>query len=336
MNYALFTNLFKYKEKAGQSPLENYLTELFAYILDELIQNKNPVAITLLNDYFHIPFSEKDFWDTKVETQCSYYVCDYDCTARPDIKITLRGKDVYFIENKVEAEIAWHGSFDQIELYEKIQCENGEINKGIRILSKYAISTHSKNFSSENIVFWRQIYGLFKKTEFDSEENLIIQNFLNFLEENNMAVRKSLELSEGGLKNFYVLYNFLSENLTDFAGEHGYKAVVFDGNSDYFGFNIMYDKKPYIWVGCYDESPDEIVVESYAENTEKLTKKLGKVLNPGIFLTSKYGNRIFAKILISEIQKEKTAEGQAKIFSDWLKENHVGEILAESYNLING
>ena len=335
MEHNLFTNLFKYKESDSTTPLENYLTELFAYILRGLIEEKNPVVCKLMNNIFLIPIDERDLSYINIETQREFYVSELDRTARPDIKITVHGKQVFFIECKVDSGLNQYRNIDQIQLYEKIECNGKEKNMGVRTLSKYAISTQSEKFLPEHSVFWRRIYSLFKKENFGLETNPIITNFLAFLEENGMEERKELEFSKEGLNNYFALYDFLAENLNDFATKEKYSRVEFYGNSDYFGFTINYNKRAYIWVGTYKEDQEHrIIVETMAENEDKVFNKLE---NKSIYENlgkSIYDHRIFAAISIAEIQKGKTSEEQSKIFADWLEKYKVADVLAESYKVI--
>lgn len=334
MEHNLFTNLFKYKESDSTTPLENYLTELFAYILRGLIEEKNPVVCKLMNNLFLIPINERDLPCINVETQREFYVSKWDRTARPDIKITIQGKQVFFIECKVDSVLNQYKDFDQIQLYEEIECNGKEKNMGVRTLSKYALSTKSKNFLPEHSVFWRRIYSLFKEN-FGLKTNPIISNFLAFLEENGMAERKELEFSKEGLNNYFALYDFLAENLNDFATKENCSRVEFYGNSDYFGFTINYNKKAYIWVGTYKEDQEpRIIVETMAENEDKVFNKLE---NKSIYENlgkSIYEHRIFAAISIAEIQKGKTSEDQSKIFANWLEKYKVADVLDKSRKVI--
>ncbi|MBR4825144.1 MAG: hypothetical protein IKZ86_10110 [Spirochaetaceae bacterium] len=334
MDYDLFSNLFKYRESEKNSPLENYLTELFAYILRILLSKKNHTAITLLNDYFNINCSDSNFENITIETQCEYWIEKYKRYARPDLKISIDNERVYFIENKVDSDLNQYKDIDQIQLYEAIDLKSPEKNMGVRTLTKYEISTKSKLFNTEkNKVFWRQTYELLKKSDF--EKDILIQNYLNFLEEYNMGERKILKITEKGLDEFYSLYGFLSDNLLNIFLLNGYtkNAVNFFGDQNYFGFSIKYDKKNCIWIGLYRDEAD-IIVESFVDDVEKLKKRLDKKkIKYSIKGESPYGNPIFAKISISELQKGTTYEEQEKIFKSWITDNAVVEIANESYEI---
>ena len=60
MAYDLFSCLFKYKENTSNSPLENYLTEQFAYILEYLVEQKNEIIYDLFK-LFDIPLKNTTF-----------------------------------------------------------------------------------------------------------------------------------------------------------------------------------------------------------------------------------------------------------------------------------
>ena len=88
MEYDLFSRLFKYKENAINSPLENYLTEQFAYILEYLVEQKNEIIYDLFK-LFDIPLKNTDLLKVHIETQWPTWVEKYNHFARPDIKIIV-------------------------------------------------------------------------------------------------------------------------------------------------------------------------------------------------------------------------------------------------------
>ncbi|MBO7431049.1 MAG: hypothetical protein J6U56_08595 [Spirochaetia bacterium] len=337
MNYDLFLQLFKYKATKNVSPLENYLIELFSYILKMLITKKNLVVKDLFNNLFSIPFEIDDFNNTYIETQCEYWVNEYKHRARPDIKIKVNN-DIYFIECKVDSDLNQYKDIDQIQLYEKIKLETKNLKPQIRTLTKYEVFTKSKKFDPNNHkVFWRQIFELFKQEKYKLNKDEIILNFLCFLEENNMGGKKPLAMKKIELDNYYSLYSFLYENLSNFAIGNGYtkSAVIFDGNEDYFGFDIQYNKHPYIWFGCFKTDPQVIVVQTCIKNYNKLIENLSlKGIDCNNISYASYNKEpIFAKINISEILNGKTLEKQEMIFKNWLEKNSIGMILKESYQI---
>ena len=93
-------------------------------------------------------------------------------------------------------------------------------------------------------------------------------SMLNLFEtQNNMGEKKLLVMKPGGLDNYYSLYSFLYENISDFAKRCNYSTVKFKDEEDSFGFDIYY-KNPIVWIGCYRAQPDYIVVQSYIDSEE--------------------------------------------------------------------
>jgi|GEM_PF-3479129 hypothetical protein len=338
MEYDLFSRLFKYKENAINSPLENYLTEQFAYILEYLVEQKNEIIYDLFK-LFDIPLKNTDLLKVHIETQWHTRVEKYNHVARPDIKIIV-DKSVYFIEVKVNSDLNQYEGFDQIQLYEAIDVSPLK-NEGVRTLTKYQIFTKDKIYSffiDKHKIFWRQIYELICKTQ----KNILIKNFLYFLEENDMAENFVLNYSENGLCNFYSLYGFLNDVLQDFARQEGYtdNGVKFNGYKDYFGFDITYSGTRVLWIGCFNNETnksekDFIVVTSYADNGELLKQLKNKFKNKDFDEADYNGDIIYAKLYIPEILKKKTFEEQKEIFATWLKENYVADVLSKSWDIIS-
>ncbi|WP_315324557.1 hypothetical protein [Treponema socranskii] len=336
MDYDLFSRLFKYKENASNSPLENYLTEQFAYILEYLVEQKSEIIGDLFK-LFDIPVKNKNLLKIHIKTQWGTWVKRYNHFARPDIKIIV-DKSVYFIEAKVESDLNQYEDFDQIQLYEAIDVSPLK-NKGVRILTKYQICTKDKIylfFTKKHKIFWRQIYELISKSEF--KDNILIKNFLHFLEENDMAEKNALHYSADGLSNFYSLYGFLNDVLQDFARKEGYTEndVKFNGDKDYFGFDIAYGGTRVLWIGCFNtetnkSEKDFIVVTSYADEQELLNQLKSKQFDRA----DNDGYLIYAKLYVHDILQKETFEEQKEIFDNWLKENYVADILSKSWDIIS-
>lgn len=330
MEYNLFTRLFKYTEKSRYSPLENYLTEQFAYLLQYLDKIDKSARIELL-DILKIESSQ--FPEIQIETQCSFWVESLGHNARPDIKIVI-DKMVYFIEVKVESNLNVYENCNQIQLYEAINVPSLE-NKGVRLLSKYAMKVNNRQynkFSDEHQILWNKIYNFFKK--FTKEKNdILINNFLGFLEEFGMGEKKALQYDvSSGLENFYSLYGFLYEMVQRFACREGYtpNGVKFNGCEAFFGFDISYFKQNVIWIGCFNNEEKDLVVMSYADESE-LLDKLKEIDDEAACIDGIYASFPMAKLL----ENNPTFEEQERIFDDWLNKNHVHDILRESWDLIN-
>ena len=179
MEHDLFTRLYKYKETENKSNLENYITEAFCYIMKYLIDSKNHIVIELMN-LFDIPIANLENTEIEIDTQKETYIEQYNKHARPDIKICINGQQIYFIECKVDQNLNQYEDIgiDQIQLYETIKVPNKE-NCGVRLLSKYTISTEGKqysNFLDKHKIYWRQVYETLKKMD----DNILVKNFYIF------------------------------------------------------------------------------------------------------------------------------------------------------------
>jgi len=330
MDYNLFSNLYKYRETEEKAAVENFLTEIFAYILKILIsQDEYKDAAIKLLKMFDIKVSEKNLKKTIIETQCEYYVDDYKRKAIPDIKIKIN-KKVYFIENKVESDLnQYPDGFNQIILYEAIKPEDSAKNKGIRTLTKYDINTDTTskynylNFDpNKHKVFWRNIYSFFKN-ETIFYNNILIQNFLSYLGDNDMEERQILSLSKEGLKNYYSLYSFLKDILFDFFKAHGYNIINFDGNKKYFGFGIYFKNNLCVRIGSYHDS-NKFVAECIKDNYEyiKNNKNVKRAIKH--FKINPTDSRIkelytLTELNLSDVLNERVYTNQEKIFKDWLE-----------------
>ncbi|MBQ3640786.1 hypothetical protein II906_02485 [bacterium] len=293
-----------------------------------LIAQKNKFVLDLFK-MFDIPFEESDFNTTTVETQCEYWVEEYKHWARPDIQITIKNinvDNIYFIECKVDSDLNQYKKFDQIQLYEKIPNTKPEI----RTLTKYDFSTTSSIFKEKHKVFWYQLFELFKQYNFQND--ILIRNFLTFLEENNMGEKKLLVMKPGGLDNYYSLYSFLYENISDFAKRCNYSTVKFKDEEDSFGFDIYY-KNPIVWIGCYRAQPDYIVVQSYIDS-EELRNALPKTIKSEKYIIDPIHNvPIFAKKAIIDFLNVPTVKEQITIFKDWVNNSSINKILDISRDL---
>lgn len=191
----LFINLSKYKPTVNVTPLENFTTELFVYILKDILKNNKPLAIEILK-LFEINKVEQII---NIKTQNEFKVDGR--TLRPDIEIDLVDK-IVFIEVKVNSQL--HPSIlnrnlgDQLEDYLQIDFDDKETI--VYSLTKFSVvSRINKN------VRWRQITSILKK---NNQKNQIIDNFINFLEANQMGEIQLLQNTTDTL--FKTTWTFMS------------------------------------------------------------------------------------------------------------------------------
>ncbi len=171
----LFINLSKYKPSQYVTPLENFTTEVFAYILKNLLDT-TPSAATEILDLFGIKNSDKII----ISTQTEYKVGEH--ILRPDITVESE-EEITFIEVKVNSKlresILGNEGEDQLQDYQKINTAPKQKPTKVYSLSKNSISS-----SVKNNVRWYQIFEILKEIE---DDDIIVKNFLCFLTENKMG-----------------------------------------------------------------------------------------------------------------------------------------------------
>ena len=200
MDYDLFSRLFKYKENASNSPLENYLTEQFAYILEYLVEQKSEIIGDLFK-LFDIPVKNKNLLKIHIKTQWGTWVKRYNHLARPDIKIIV-DKSVYFIEAKG---VKFNGDKDYFGFDIAyggtrvlwIGCFNTETNKSEKdfiVITSYADEQEllnqlkSKQFDradNDGYLIYAKLYvhDILQKETFEEQKEI----FDNWLKENYVA-----------------------------------------------------------------------------------------------------------------------------------------------------
>lgn len=171
----LFINLSKYKPSQYVTPLENFTTEVFVYILKNLLDTKSSAATEIL-DLFGIKNPDKII----ISTQTEYKVGEH--ILRPDITVESE-EEITFIEVKVDSKlresILGNEGEDQLQDYQKINTAPEQKPTKVYSLSKNSISS-----SVKNNVRWYQIFEILKEIE---DDDIIVKNFLCFLTENKMG-----------------------------------------------------------------------------------------------------------------------------------------------------
>lgn len=225
----LFINLSKYKPTENVTPLENFTTELFVYMLKYLQKNYKTAAFEILK-LFDINEKEKI---SSISTQNEYYV---DGTKlKPDIEIDLEDR-VVFIEVKVNSplhsSILNKGLNDQLEDYQQITFEDKKTI--VYSLTKYNIDSKIK----QNIR-WNQISKILNRIK---TTNQLLDNFIEFLKENNMGEQKAISMDTANLmSNYYAYFQYLHDifNASAFSKNPKYQYGSNYAKEDAFGYNIM-------------------------------------------------------------------------------------------------
>jgi hypothetical protein len=137
----LFSEIFKYRQSRTKTTLENYCTEIFVYILRQLVLAKSNYAYRIFELFGFNRISEKDFAHIKIITQKKHI--SNEKWVIPDIIINLHNKNI-IIEVKINSGLRHYKTekqvIDQIELYKNIT----DIKiSNVFLLSKYTLLSNS-------------------------------------------------------------------------------------------------------------------------------------------------------------------------------------------------
>jgi hypothetical protein len=172
---------------------ENFITETLVYIfLNHPSVKKEFLKLIFDNDIKKV----QEFEDSTIQTQRSY------CKSFIDIEFKAKSGKKIFVENKVNA----LESDGQIQKYLDLD----EVNHVV-YLTPIGHGGPSFTQNSDKFLghfYWDGVFLIIKKYNLE-EKNEIISNFLEYLEENNMAPKKPLELNE--LESGKLAFSFISK-----------------------------------------------------------------------------------------------------------------------------
>ena len=306
----LFINLSKYKPTEIVTPLENFTTELFVYVLKDLLQKSDNVGFEILK-LFGIDKHENVL---SISTQNEYYVDDR--VLRPDIEIDLDDR-IIFIEVKVNSHL--HPSIlkrnlkDQLEDYQQIFFPSRKTI--VYSLTKLKVSSKVKTN-----IRWYSISKIIKKLE---GTNQILDNFISFLEAYNMSEQEAMKSDTENLMTTYLsFFEYLQEifNVSKFAQNPKYKYGVDYVNKFGFGFFIMDSNKKkskneedaFYFLGILPPYKNEISFQVL----NHLLKE--KKWNKDWVKDAAGAHPIIKKINISDITKHEDFDKQIEIGVQWL------------------
>jgi len=300
MSDKTFIKMLQYKEKEGKTQLENYITELFVFILEYLISKNDIIANNILYEF---GFNNKtDFKSLSIYTQKTFYAGDTKVI--PDIVIEDKSK-ITIIEVKVDSEINHYTidnhSINQIELYKKIDNVDKNV-KNVFLLTKKIVVVD--NLEKDKIKLWSSIYDFLK-----SSKDFVIKKYLVFLEEYEMSSVKLtpdvLNLVETA-KNFQLL-------IKESWGYDEYK-LSFSRSIEWIGCYVKYPKgknkknRNLFWIGQYKSNP-EIIFKIEDEIF------LNKLLKHPRGIVDDYG--IVSKKSLKELIKQKDGNKQKEMLKEW-------------------
>lgn len=198
--------LLKVSKWAGQP--ENFLTEAFAHLLRNLLSNESEIGASLLKYLTNgiVSINQSGVDKVSVETQVS---TPYGC---PDILILTPHHRVY-VEVKDEAP----PGDTQISRYRQdLERFPPDIQKGVILLTRYAVIPASEKEEPDCYVRWHQISEYLEQKQSrvsNAVTGYLIANFLGFLKEKSMAIEAvGYELSDG-VRAWQNLLTMLGEAL---------------------------------------------------------------------------------------------------------------------------
>lgn len=177
MAASLFTRVFTYRQRENNSPLENFLTEIFAYCLES--DNK------FRSDFFShcLGIHTKSAY-LKIETQG-----EYEGYGRPDIEINFADTSILF-ECKVEA----IERENQLEDYASILKKHrpSEHSKHIVFLTKYFEYKELIDTTINlHLIRWFAVYELI-----DDNHSEVTNHLKNFLKDQGMEKIKNFTIQD--------------------------------------------------------------------------------------------------------------------------------------------
>lgn len=177
MQTSLFTRVFSYRQRENNSPLENFLTEIFAYCLESDSKFRF--------DFFsyHLGIHKK-VKEIKIQTQA-----EYENYGRPDIELNFDNTSI-LVECKIEA----IERENQLEDYACILRKHkpSSYSKHIVFLTKYY---EHKEITDANIklhlIRWYDIYDLI-----DDTHSQVTNQLKEFLKERGMEKIKNFTIQD--------------------------------------------------------------------------------------------------------------------------------------------
>lgn len=289
MNTDLFTSLRKYHPREGHDPLENFITEAFAWLLRSHIEfsktflsnifqklEQNVEKNLLTSDYEH------GNWKTQVYWNGVY----------PDM-IYESGENVLIFEHK-----AWSKLHDkQLENYRN-QAKN-KYNNHFVVLITASRNQHEQ--FPDIALCWSDIYLLIRSwldnNKHSIENNFVFESFLNLIKQEGMGIKAPI--AEESIRSYHasryfkentshLIKSISGHNWSNVTGMKDHEFRVAKNNQLYgeangrIGFNLFSKWRPSIFVGFLidpkdhkvisilnEVSPDYCIILSFTEKLHK-------------------------------------------------------------------
>ena len=184
MSLSIFSYLKSYIPTEKRNPQEDYLTQLFAWILENIPGTATSYVRFLCdkNSNINIPISD----DTLIKVDTQRVVS----SGRIDMFLSVDDKWGIICEHKIDSEL----SENQIEKYmlSSLELENRKL---FSILLTKDKSQHTQK--ADVSLIWKDIYELFSDllSSYTEENYFVIKQFLLYLEENGMGKEEPIKIN---------------------------------------------------------------------------------------------------------------------------------------------
>jgi len=298
-------NIFSALSKYDSASPENYLTESFVFLLNNLLEREHPIAIDILNKLC-VNNNEFSFCDNEEISISTQVITDQ---GTPDIMISSPDKLIY-IEVKQDSPLG----YKQVERYKNALSESPANFKYVILLTRFAIELEEKEKPYKHIL-WHEAHNWLLKTNIqDHVSKYLRDSFIYFLKEKHMSIEKiDWEYIKGvpSLVNLLKMIEFGIENLKlkidNRAQGNTYIGRYFDG--------VQY------WCGIWFDTP--LILRFEMEDKNKFDPGLFKERTyDGVWDDGKvlYFNFELEKIYFFSLDKDKQQEAISKFISTCYKE----------------
>ena len=236
---------------------ENFLTEVFAYLLNffSIHEEKSAIKIMkLITDNKFCP-SVEDLNSIDITTQIN------TSEGRPDIKIETRTHLIY-IEVKVDSDFG----FDQLERYKKALSLSPKTTLLIT-LTRYHHVLHKANISPDFGVKWNQLSDWLHELNLTNNVSRFVANqFITLLKKRGVAMEEISWQLKGGITDLINLIDVIGEALA----VTNIKKIKKSASWKWRGYYIEGSK---FFVGIYFNQPNLIIFNSEVELVVNRTKE---------------------------------------------------------------
>lgn len=242
---------------------ENFLTEAFAHVLQQLVDNEPEAAARLLKAI------TLGFLDVRTEKVRLVEIRTqvFSSEGTPDLEIRTTQELIYF-EVKSESEIRP----TQLERYRRLLKESGLGRTALFMLTRYPLDLQGVISGPDASIRWYQVAEWLEEERrrytFKAVSEYVVAQFLDFLTTRNMTMGQVTWELAGGLRALRAL----SDMLFEVAKACGCHAQLYGDKSS---MGIHLDKRKY-WIGVYYDQPESLWFETnYCKVDPVAAERLG-------------------------------------------------------------